>query len=153
MNKGLRKISTFCIWVLPFIGVNGGGSAFAWAATKVFSGSGDGSTWHDEKNWFPEGVPGLTTAVTIDKSAVFAVAEKDFLAQSVTVGGKASSQWTSNAFVYGTVAPATTSDPAVFIRKGGTVVLKGSGTVTLKGPFKNSEESLPGEDSVLIWLR
>ena len=122
------------------------------AAEKIFSGQGDGSTWHDGKNWFEEGVPSSGDAVTIDRTDVLATVGKDFLAQSVTVGGKAASRWTVNSFIYGTVSPPASIDPALLIRKDGTVALKGAGTVVLKGPLKNSEESLPGEPSVMILL-
>ena len=124
-----------------------------YAATKTFSGGGDGSTWHDEKNWFATGVPGSSDGVTVDKSGVTVEIAKDFLAQSVTVGGKTTSTWTVDPFVYGTIAPASSGDPAILIRKGGTVVMKGAGTVKVKGSFKNSEESLPTEPSVMVVLQ
>ena len=130
------------------------GLSSAWAATKSFSGGGDGKTWHDASNWFASGVPGASDAVTIDTSGASVTAEKDFLAQSVTLGGKTASAWTVALFASGTITPATTSDPAILIRKDGTVTLKGAGgTVTAKGPFKNSEESLPSEPSVMILLQ
>lgn len=122
------------------------------AAEKIFSGQGDGSTWHDGKNWFEEGVPSSGDAVTIDRTNLLVVVEKDFLAQSVTVGGKAASRWTVDSFVYGAISPPTSSDPALLIRKDGTVVLKGAGTVVLKGPLKSSQEALQGEPSVMILL-
>lgn len=123
-------------------------------ATKTFSAGGDGTTWHDEQNWFTEGVPAASEAVTIDKSGVVVAVKKDFVAQSVTLGGKASSTWTVESFVYGTITPTTASDHAIVTRKGGTVIMKGAGgTVTAKGPFKNSEESLPSEPSLMILLQ
>ena len=126
----------------------------AFAEVKVFGGAGDGTTWHDAANWSPTGVPAAADAVTVDKAGVAAAAQANFVAQSVTVGGKAASTWTVADFVYGTITPATTSDPAILLRKDGTVILKGAGgTVTAKGPFKNSEEALPTEPSVMILLQ
>lgn len=122
------------------------------AATKVFSGGGDGALWHDADNWFAVGAPALTDAVTIDKASASVTAKKDFAAQSVTLGGKTTATWTADNFIYGTITPSTTSDPAILIRKNGTVVMKGAGVVTLKGPFKNTEESLPTEPSVMVLL-
>ena len=130
------------------------GFSSAWAATKSFSGGGDGTTWHDAGNWFPSGVPGLSDAATIDTAGASVTAKTNFLAQSVTVGGKTASAWTVALFASGTITPPTTSDPAILIRKDGTVTLKGAGgTVTAKGPFKNSEESLPAEPSAMILLQ
>ena len=129
-------------------------TAPAEGATKIFSGAGDGTAWHDDQNWSAAGVPANVDAVTIDTADAAVTAKKDFAAQSVTVGGKATATWTVDSSVYGTIAPTTTSDPAILIRKDGTVILKGTnGTVTVKGPFKNSEESLPSEPSVMILLQ
>lgn len=126
----------------------------AWGATKVFSGGGNGTTWHDANNWFPAVVPTTGDAVTVDATNLAVSVQQNFVAQSITVGGKATSSLTVDAFVYGTVTPSTTSDPAIVLRKGGTVTLKGAGgTMTVKGSFKNSEESLPAEPSVMILLQ
>ena len=156
--RSVRHFSRFkkCLTLfLLFLAMDWGlGLSSAWAATKSFSGGGDGKTWHDASNWFASGVPGASDAVTIDTSGASVTAEKDFLAQSVTLGGKTASAWTVALFASGTITPATTSDPAILIRKDGTVTLKGAGgTVTAKGPFKNSEESLPSEPSVMILLQ
>lgn len=128
-------------------------TAPAHAATKIFSGAAtDATVWHDDDNWFSKGVPGLTDATVIDLSSASVKASKEFKAKSVTVGGKATSTFTTANFVYGTLTPDSTSDPAILIRKNGTVVLTGEGTITAKGPYKNSEETLPTEPSVMVVL-
>ncbi len=125
------------------------------AAVKTFSGGGDGTTWHDISNWVSPGVPAQTDAVTVDKVSANLSIQKDFTAQSITVGGRTTSTLSAESFVFGTIVPTSTgtSTPAILIRKGGTVVLHGSGTIKLKGPFKNTEESLPTEPSVQILLQ
>ena len=124
----------------------------AFGVMKIFSGGGDGVSWHDAQNWLVGGIPLPSDIVTIDQSGVFVKTSKDFLASSVTVGGKSVSTWSVEPFVFGTVVPATPEEPAIFLRKGGTLLLKGNGTVVLKGSFKNSEESLPTEPSMMILL-
>ena len=125
------------------------------AEVKTFSGGGDGTTWHDLSNWFSTGVPAVTDAVTVDKANANLSIEQDFVAQSIVVGGKTSAALSAASFVYGTVTPTGTgvTTPALFIRKNGTVVLHGSGVVKLKGPFKNTEETLQSEPSVQILLQ
>lgn len=130
-------------------------AAPSYAATKIFSGGGtDATLWHDDSNWFATGIPAATDAVTVDKADASVTVKKEFAAQSVTVGGKATSTWAVDPFVYGTITPASTSDPAILIRKNGTVVLKGAGgTVVAKGLFKNTEETLPAQPSVMVVIQ
>ena len=147
MSKGFHLV----FGVLAIQMVWGIGSV--WAADKIFSGSSDGTTWHDVKNWLPEGIPGATDAVLIDLSAAaVTVSKKDFLAGSITVGGKAVSGFSVESFVYGTLTPSSNSDPAILIRRDGVVTLQGEGTVTAHGPFKNTEEALSSEPSVMVLL-
>lgn len=124
----------------------------ALAAEKLFSGGGDGTSWTDADNWFPTGVPGSTDAVTLNDKNLAVSTSDTFAALSVTVGGKEVSDWTVNSFVYGTLAPAAATDPAILIRKDGAVTMKGAGTVILKGSFKNTEEGLGSEPSLMILL-
>ena len=124
----------------------------AGAAEKVFSGAGDGSAWTDKDNWFSTGIPTANDSVVIDLSNASVTVSKDFKAQSIIIGGKTTSTFTSQDFVYGEITPASSADAAIYIRKNGTVTLKGSGTITAKGSFKNSEEALVSEPSVMILL-
>lgn len=146
--SGKRWIATGFLWVAWALAE----APPAYAASKTFSGGGDGTLWHDDENWYAEGIPAAADDVTIDKSGVEVSAAEEFAARSVTVGGKASAAWTADPYVYGEIAPVSDSDPALLIRKDGTVVMKGPGAVTLKGSFKNSEETLPTEPSFLIQL-
>ena len=123
------------------------------ASSKVFIGSGDGTGWHDAANWFETGVPSIADVVVINKAGIAALTQDDFEAQSVTVAGKAVSSWTVDTHVYGSLTPPTTRDPAIYIRKDGTVVLSGSGVIVMHGPLKNSEERLATEASVMILLQ
>ncbi|HEX9779978.1 MAG TPA: hypothetical protein VGB20_02045 [bacterium] len=122
------------------------------ASEKVFSGTGDGTTWHDPQNWFMAGVPGGIDSVMLDKAGIDVMTSADFSAASITVGGKAVSSFTMEMFVYGTITPPQNTDPAIKIRKDGTVVLRGAGTIVLHGSLMNTEEVIPTEPSVLILL-
>jgi len=97
----------------------------------------------------------VTDDVTVDKTSASLSIEKDFAAQSITVGGKTASALSVISFVYGTVVPTGTgvTTPAILIRKDGTVVMHGSGVVTLKGALKNTEQSLQSEPSVQVLLQ
>lgn len=123
-----------------------------YAADKTWLGSGDGSTWADEENWSPAGIPSLYDDVTIDIKDASAAVDRTFEAKSLTVGGASASTFTSNDFIYGMISPSSTSDEALYIRKDGAVTLKGEGTITLKGKFKNTQEALVGEESFMFTL-
>ena len=120
------------------------------ADTKQWSGAGDAATWEDDSNWSPAAVPTTTDDVIIDTDAAKPSISKTFNAQSVVVGGRKDSSLTKVNFVYGTVKPAKTTDNALHIRKKGSVTMQGTGTVTLKGTFKNSEESPPDEPAFMF---
>lgn len=149
MNIALKLsaiLGLFCL--MGTVGVSPG-----FAAVQVFSAGGDDVSWTDKDNWSPVGVPDVTSDVVIDLANSAVTVSKDFKAKSVTVGGKATSKWTSQNFIYGKVSPAAATDTAVLIRKKGTVVMTGQGTVTLTGAFKNTEEALPTEPSVMVLLQ
>lgn len=148
MTKAIRT-SAWCLSFVVFLGLI---SSYSYAAVKVFSAGGDATSWDDADNWFETGVPAKTDEVYVDLSGATAIATKDFTAQSITVGGKATSQFTANNFVFGLVTPSSVTDPALLLRKGGTIELKGAGTITVKGSFKNTEESLTPEPSVMVLL-
>lgn len=123
-----------------------------YAADKNWVGAGDALTWADGKNWHPAAAPTSVDNVVIGLKDAYAVAAKTFEAKSLYVGGPANSTFATNDFIYGNIIPDSTSDHALYIRKGGTAVLKGEGTIKLKGIFKNSEETLTGEESFMFKL-
>lgn len=124
-----------------------------YAADKSWTGAGDGASWADNQNWFSVGVPTSADDVMIDFNNAGVICGKTFEAKSITMGGANTSALTSNDFIYGTVVPSSGSDNALYIRKNGTVTLKGPGTLTLKGKFKNSEEEgPPGEEAFMFTL-
>lgn len=128
-------------------------SSYAYGSTKIFSGSGDGTLWHDDNNWSEPGVPGIKDDVKIDLADATVKTNKDFSAKSISVSGKTTSTWQTENFVYGTITPDSNKDNAILIRKNGTVILQGAGVITVKGSFKNSEEQLPTEPSPMVVLK
>ncbi len=128
-------------------------STAVYAADKGWIGSGDGTSWSDSQNWFSAGVPTSADNAIIDLKDASVISSTTYEAKSISVGGAYTSAWTSNNFIYGTISPSATSDDAIYIRKNGTVTLKGAGTITLKGKFKNSEEEAPaGEEAFMFTL-
>jgi len=122
------------------------------ADDKSWTGSGDGTSYSDEYNWFPAGAPNPASDAAIDENDASVEANSTFYAKSITVGGRNTSTMTVNKFIYGTVEPSSVSDTAVMTRPGGKTVLKGSvGTVTLKGQYVDSEESVAEEPSFVFW--
>ena len=134
----------FALYVLHFTLIN--------AADKEWSGSGDGSTWSDDDNWSPAVAPASIDNATIDIEGASITCTATFNAESITVGGRENVTLTSNNFIFGTVSPDSSSDTAVFVRNGGKLVLKNSGVLTLKGQYKDSEESLTPEPSFMFWI-
>lgn len=139
------KIAIALLFIVVF-------AAAGYGADKNWAGSGDASTWADQLNWLPSGVPTSADDVTIDLTDASVTAEKTFEAKSLTVGGASTSAFTTDNFIYGTITPSSTSDDALYIRKDGTATLKGEGTITLKGKFKNTQEALVGEESFIFTL-
>lgn len=123
------------------------------AAEKNWSASGDGSSWSDDDNWYPEEAPALSDDVVIDTEDASVVCGETFNAKSITVGGRETSTLTSENFIYGNVVPDTTSDIAISSREKGTITLKGAGILTLKGQYKDSEESLTPEPSFIFSIK
>jgi len=123
-----------------------------YAEDKAWTGAGDGSSWSDLDNWQPAAVPTSDDDVTIDAEEASIVCTQTFEAKSVTVGGKQTASLVSNSFVFGTIAPDSVSDPAIVNRKGGKIILKGPGTLTLQGQYKGSKETLVTEPSFIFWL-
>ncbi len=127
-------------------------SPSVYAADKTWVGSGDASTWADQKNWLPSGVPTSADDITIDFKDSSVTAGKTFETRTLIIGGASASAFATDNFIYGGIAPSSASDDALYIRKDGIATLKGEGTITLKGKFKNTEEALIGEESFIFIL-
>ena len=148
----MRHLSRQLVLVLMAISVLLVPPAIAVAGEKGWSGSGDGSSWSDDNNWYPAAEPNLSDDVTIDTEGTAVICDETFKAKSITVGGSETSTLTSENFIYGTVTPATTSDTAILNRSGGTITLKGVGVLTLKGQYKDLEETVGPEPSFIFWI-
>ncbi|MFA5335816.1 MAG: hypothetical protein WC324_02745 [Candidatus Omnitrophota bacterium] len=140
------------ISIILFAGMAAAAPGAVFCADKNWIGGGDASTWADGNNWQPEGEPSSVDDVTIDLEGAFATAGETFEAISVTVGGGNASAFSTENFIYGNIVPPSPSDEALYIKKGGTVILNGAGTITLKGMLKNSEETVAGEESFMFTL-
>ena len=119
---------------------------------KTWSASGDGTNWSDEDNWTPAVEPASGDDILIDAGDAAVVCTETFKAKSITMGGRETPSLTSNNFIFGTVSPDSGSGIAVLNRSGGTITLKGAGTLTLQGQYKDSEESLTPEPSFMFWI-
>ena len=128
------------------------GLSAATAEERQWSGAGDAIYWKDDDNWFSPAVPTVSDDVTISKESAAVYAGETFNAQSLTVGGRGSASFSSENFVYGNIAPAAGTDIALYIRKDGEVTLKGAGDLTLKGAFKNSQETLVSEPAFMFGI-
>lgn len=120
------------------------------AAQRQWSGGGDAASWEDAPNWSPRGVPSESDDIVIDTLNSLVTASETFNAGTLTVGGREESNFTTQDFVYGILSPSEGTDTALHIKKSGLVTLTGAGDITLKGAFKNSEESLPAEPSFIF---
>ncbi len=145
----MRKI---ILLLIVFIAVGANNYSPLQAAEKNWAGGGDGSTWSDDDNWSPAAEPTTADDVLIDVENAAVTCDETFKAKSIIVGGRETSTLTTNNFVFGTVAPAETSDTALMTRSGGTITLTGAGTITLQGQYKDSEETLDPEPSFLFWV-
>ena len=145
MNKQLLVFLSVVLSVLL-------GSSGVYAAEKNWSGAGDGSSWSDDDNWSPASAPTSADEALIDMDGASVVCTETFNAKSVTIGGNETITLTSNNFIFGTISPGSGSLVAILNRSGGTYTLKGAGIVTVKGQYKDSEESLVAEPSFMFWI-
>jgi hypothetical protein len=122
------------------------------AADKNWIGAGDATTWADAKNWLPNTVPTSADNVTIDLKDANVTAAQTFAAKSLYIGGASNSTFSTNNFIYGNLIPDSSSGYALYIRKGGMVILNGQGIITLRGTFINTEETLSGQESFMFQL-
>jgi len=127
-------------------------SVSVYAGDKQWSSGGDGSSWADASNWFPDAIPTASDNVSIDTEDADVTASETFSAQSLTIGGREESAFTTADFVYGKIAPDDSTQEALYIRKDGAVTLAGPGTITLEGAFKNSQEALSSEPAFMFGI-
>lgn len=121
------------------------------AAEKSWNASGDQVDWFDDANWNPATTPEASDDTMVNLRDASVTVGQNFEVSSLTIGGKHESTVSTNNFVNGTIKPASTSDLAVFNRKDGHLVLKGSaGKITLQGAYKDSEEIIPDEPSFML---
>lgn len=113
----------------------------SYAATKVWSGDGDGVNWSDANNWYPAELPTINDELLFDLVNGLITCDQTFSAKKFTIGGQHSTTVTTNSFVFGTIEPATTSDIAVITSSGGKLTLSGSGIITIKGQYRSSSQA------------
>ena len=124
------------------------------AEDKNWSGKGDGSAWTDDANWLPTPAPGHLDDATVNLKNASATISQPFEMHSLTVSGKKKSTVTVSNFTIGDISPSYPADNAVFNRRDGNLVLKGSvGKMTLKGTYKDSEEVIPEEPSLMLYVK
>ncbi|MCK5306065.1 MAG: hypothetical protein KAJ66_02945 [Candidatus Omnitrophica bacterium] len=124
------------------------------AEEKTWSGAGDGVSWSDDDNWFPASVPNSENEVLIDAKDLSVKCESTFKAKSIDIGTRENSTLTSENFVFGVVAPDSSSNVAISNHSKGKVVLRGAGVLTLQGQYQDSEESVSiDEPSFLFWIK
>ena len=127
-------------------------TAAANAEQKDWSNQGDQATWTDDANWYMEGAPSASDDAKVDYSAAQVNIPQTFEVKSLTIGGKKSSEVSTSNFVTGLVDPGTEDADAVANRKSGHLILRGStGTIKLKGAYKDSEEIIPDEPTFLLY--
>ncbi len=125
----------------------------AQAAEKTWNGSGDGSNWFDDDNWFPATAPTSADDVLVNTPNASSAVSQTFYARSITLAGTAPSSLVVSPFIYGTVAPVADTDVAIDNRRDGALTLKGSaGVITLRGKYKDSEELLTDQPSFVFFV-
>jgi len=132
---------TFLLTVLPLL-----------AGEKTWNAAGDGEVWSDDDNWLPAVAPTSSDDVVISSINSTATCSETFEAKSITVGGRGQSTLVSEDFIFGSVTPETTSNIGILNRQDGKLVLKGAGTLTVRGQYKDTEESLTSQPSFLFWV-
>ncbi|MFC1632242.1 hypothetical protein ACFL2I_06785 [Candidatus Omnitrophota bacterium] len=138
--------------VILFLALCGLHFTQCYAEQKVWSGDGDGSSWSDDDNWSPAVEPASADEALIDAAGAAVSFEQTFSAKSITVGGREDTTLTIGNFIFGTIAPDSSSDPALVNRSGGTITLQGAGVITLQGKYEGSKEGLTDEPSFMFWL-
>lgn len=122
------------------------------AEEKRWSGGGDGTTWSDDDNWFPDAEPSPADDVVIDSSDAAVTTGQTFEAKSITIGEHEESTLTVPNFIYGDIAPAAASSNALMNSLHGKITLQGAGIVTVEGKYLDSETALADEPSFIFWV-
>ncbi len=147
MRKFIVALSTYCrraaALVLPVVLLLS--AAGAYAEEKQWSGKYDGVTWENDFNWSPPSAPSASDDARVDTDGADAAVRESFNLKSLTVGGHTAAMVTVWNLADGTLRPENSAVPALYIRKGGSVVLRGTRVITLAGSLKSSEETLPAE--------
>ena len=124
------------------------------AEDKAWVAAGDASNWFDDANWLPAAAPTASDDTMITLTGASVTLPQAFEVKSVTLGGKKPAKLTVSNFATGTVTPENPTDVAVYNRRDGHWVLKGStGKITLKGGYKDSEEVIPDEPSFMFYVQ
>ena len=151
VRRRVTRRSLFGVLVFIFIFLNS--SNCVWAEDKSWTAGGDQSGWFDDANWLPAAAPTASDDVMINRLDASVTLPQAFDAKSLTLGGKRPSLLTVSNFSTGTIEPANATDLAVYNRKDGHLILKGSvGKITLKGAYKDSEEVIPDEPSFIFYV-
>lgn len=126
----------------------------SWAVERSWTGQAGTDEWEDAANWLPASPPTSADDVFLNLADASATISGTFEAKSITVGGNEASTLAVEQFVSGTVEPASTSEVALWNRRDGVVVIRGSGgEVTLKGQYKDSEDSLAKQRSLVLRIQ
>jgi hypothetical protein len=129
-------------------------AAPACAAEKNWNAQGDAAAWTDSENWLSEGAPSDEDDAKIDMRDSAVTIGQGFESKSLTIGGKHNSTVSVSNFSIGTLEPENPTDEALFLRRQGKLILKGSaGKLTVRGAFKDSEEIIPEEPSFLLYVK
>ncbi len=125
----------------------------AHAAEKSWNAAGDQVDWFDDANWNPGVAPTASDDTMVSLTDGSVTIGQNFGVKSLTIGGKRESTVSVNNFITGVVEPASPTELAVFNRKDGHLVIKGSaGKITLRGAYKDSEEIIPDEPSFMLYV-
>lgn len=128
------------------------GSAFA--EDKSWNNEGNQTDWIDGSNWVPTGAPGTNDSVTIDYPNAQVGMGQPFEIPSLIVGGKKSSELDINNFVVATIDPGSPDNNALLVRKDGKISIKGSGgKIVVKGTYIDSEELVPEEPGLMLYVK
>ncbi len=148
-KKRLFIVVAFCLQSL----VSSLQSGNALAAEKSWNAAGDQVDWFDDANWNPAVAPTASDDTMVNLTDASVMVGQNFGVKSLTIGGKRESTVSVKNFITGDVEPGSPSDLAVFNRKDGHLVLKGSaGKITLRGAYKDSEEIIPDEPSFMLYV-
>jgi hypothetical protein len=147
--SGIRLIPAFAGMTILLLLVS---SAFA--EEKSWSAQGDGKTWTDDANWVPLGVPTVSDDVTVNMTDASANISEAANFRSLTLAGKKESAVTISNFTNVDIAPGNATDNAIYNRRDGNLIIKGSvGTINLKGAYKDSEEIIADEPSFMLYVK